>query len=183
VILSNIQLAETLVPALVNGQSYRNQAGNPAGLIGYKNLNAKEFAKRINVPPTWVLSNSNPAVSGDLIPHLLYGTLKRYQWGGSALAAWIEQHIVGAVDALADGRSAFDYAYLNSAQFAKYLNISEPWVRDGVRTSAKEIIPHARFGKYVRFRLGSPELELWEKRHMVGGKGVEGQAHGKQNIQ
>ena len=36
-----------------------------------------------------------------------------------------------------------------------------------VRTRATDPIPHIRFGWYVRFRWGSPELRRWLAGHMV----------------
>ena len=50
---------------------------------------------------------------------------------------------------------------IDSKALASRLNLPESWVRDAVRRSAKDPIPHLRFGKYVRFAWGSPELTEW----------------------
>ena len=47
-----------------------------------------------------------------------------------------------------------------------YLPVS--WVRDQVRRRSADPLPHVRFGKYVRFKWGSPELEAWAERRIVG---------------
>ena len=77
-----------------------------------------------------------------------------------------------------------DYKYLDSGQFAARLNVAQSWVRDQVRSRAEEPIPHVRFGKYVRFRWGSPELEIWAERRMLSANNrMVGRAHGKETIQ
>ena len=57
---------------------------------------------------------------------------------------------------------------IDSRELGKRLALPESWVRDQVRTRAGvcDRIPHLRFGKYVRFRWGSPELVEWLKRRM-----------------
>jgi len=50
---------------------------------------------------------------------------------------------------------------IDSKELAARLNLPESWVRDAVRRRAKDPIPHLRFGKYVRFAWGSPELTEW----------------------
>ena len=57
-----------------------------------------------------------------------------------------------------------DTIIIDSAELAKRLNLPESWVRDQVRSRAVDPIPHKKFGKYVRFVWGSPELEKWLKR-------------------
>lgn len=53
------------------------------------------------------------------------------------------------------------YQILNSAQLAERLNLPESWIRQQVRSRAMDPIPHVRFGRYVRFEWGSPDLSKW----------------------
>lgn len=57
---------------------------------------------------------------------------------------------------------------IDSKELATRLNLPESWVRDAVRRRAKDPIPHLRFGKYVRFAWGSPELTEWLVRRSSG---------------
>jgi len=51
-----------------------------------------------------------------------------------------------------------------------------------VRSRSADPIPHVRFGKYVRFRWGSPELEDWAERRIVSSSNrVVGRALGKES--
>lgn len=61
------------------------------------------------------------------------------------------------------------YEFIDCPEFAKRMNLPESWVRDAVRHRSGDPLPHARFGKYVRFRWGSPELEEWIERRIIGG--------------
>jgi hypothetical protein len=151
--------------------------------LAYQNLTAKQLADRLNVPRTWVLDNSNPNKSQDPIPHLALGSRKRFRWGNPELVAWIERHVVCPYPVV-QRRDAIEYEFLDSAELAARLNISESWVRDQVRTRAIEVIPHVRFGKYIRFRWGSPELETWAERRMLfGNNRAVTRAHGTETIQ
>lgn len=55
------------------------------------------------------------------------------------------------------------YERIDSAQLAVRLQIPESWVRNHTRarTPKEERIPCVRFGRYVRFEWGSPQLEEW----------------------
>jgi hypothetical protein len=55
------------------------------------------------------------------------------------------------------------YERIDSAQLAARLQIPESWVRNHTRarTPKEERIPCVRFGRYVRFEWGSPQLEEW----------------------
>lgn len=57
---------------------------------------------------------------------------------------------------------------IDSKELASRLNLPESWVRDQVRRRAVDPIPHLRFGKYVRFAWGSPELTEWLKQRSSG---------------
>jgi hypothetical protein len=54
---------------------------------------------------------------------------------------------------------------IESGELAKRLNLPESWIRDQVRSRATDPIPHLRFGRYVRFQWGDPELVKWLERH------------------
>lgn len=151
--------------------------------LAYQNLTAKQLADRLKMRRSWVLDNSNPNNTQDPIPHLALGSRKRFRWGSPELAAWIERHVVCPY-LVARQESPVEYEFLDSAELAARLNISESWVRDQVRTRAIEVIPHVRFGKYVRFRWGSPELETWAERRMLfGNNRVVTRAHGTETVQ
>lgn len=59
------------------------------------------------------------------------------------------------------------YEFIDSKEVALRWNLPESWVREQVRSRSTDPIPHIRFGKYVRFRWGSPELEDWAERRIV----------------
>ena len=60
------------------------------------------------------------------------------------------------------------FEIIDCPALAKRLNLPESWVREQVRSRAEDPIPHLRFGKYVRFRWQSPELEAWIERRIIG---------------
>jgi hypothetical protein len=139
----------------------------PQNALGYQNESAKQLAAHLNVPHSWILDNSK-ADADDPIPHLHLGKHKRFRWGSPELTAWIGRHLVTADEfGSPAAHQHADYEYLDSAELAARLNVPESWVRDQVRTRAIEPIPHLRFGKYVRFRWGSAELETWAERRML----------------
>jgi hypothetical protein len=59
------------------------------------------------------------------------------------------------------------YEVIDSVKLARRWVLPVSWVRGHVRSSVTDPIPHIRFGRYVRFRWGSPELEGWLAEHMV----------------
>jgi hypothetical protein len=74
------------------------------------------------------------------------------------------------------------YEFIDSEELALRWNLPESWVREQVRTRSTDPIPHIRFGKYVRFRWGSPELETWADRRIVSSSNrVVGRALGKES--
>jgi hypothetical protein len=136
--------------------------------LGYQNLSAEQLADRFCVPRGWILENSKAHKTEDPIPHIHLRKHKRYRWGSPDLAEWIERRVISQYSFHRAGpEEAVTYEFLDSAQLAARLNISESWVREQVRTRATEPIPHMQFGKYIRFRWGSPELETWAERRMV----------------
>jgi hypothetical protein len=60
------------------------------------------------------------------------------------------------------------FIYIDSRTLAARWGLPETWIRDQVRRRSADPLPHIRFGKYVRFRWGSPELEAWAERRIVG---------------
>jgi hypothetical protein len=60
------------------------------------------------------------------------------------------------------------WEFIDSKELALRWNLPESWVREQVRRRIPDPLPHVRFGKYVRFRWGSPELEGWAERRIVG---------------
>ncbi|MGE0405859.1 MAG: hypothetical protein AB7O65_06135, partial [Candidatus Korobacteraceae bacterium] len=57
--------------------------------------------------------------------------------------------------------------FINSEELAKRWNVPETWIRERVRSRALDPLPHVRFGKYVRFRWGRPELMAGAERRIV----------------
>lgn len=55
------------------------------------------------------------------------------------------------------------YELMDSAELAARLCLPESWIRNRtrVRTPKEERIPCVRFGRYVRFEWGSPQLAEW----------------------
>lgn len=58
---------------------------------------------------------------------------------------------------------SLQYEFIDSKALADRWHLPESWVREHVRSRNTDPIPHVRFGKYVRFRWGSPDLEAWAK--------------------
>jgi hypothetical protein len=78
---------------------------------------------------------------------------------------------------------ALQYEYIDSQELAKRWCLPESWVREQVRARSADPIPHVRFGKYVRFRWGSPELESWAQRRTTGSCNKTGRTSKKDTIQ
>lgn len=53
---------------------------------------------------------------------------------------------------------------IDAAELAKRWNLTESWIRDQVRSRAKDPLPHLRFGAYVRFEWNDPALAEWLNR-------------------
>jgi len=77
------------------------------------------------------------------------------------------------------------YEMIDSKELARRWCLPESWIRDQVRArAAADPLPHARFGKYVRFLWGSEELEAWLRRRIIGGNNSKVErALGKETIQ
>lgn len=59
------------------------------------------------------------------------------------------------------------FQFIDSKELGFRWNLPETWIREQVRSRSADPLPHVRFGKYVRFRWGSPELEDWATRRIV----------------
>ena len=57
---------------------------------------------------------------------------------------------------------------LDVEQLAKRLHLPASWLREQTRSRAVDKIPHLRFGRYVRFAWGSPDLQQWLERRKHG---------------
>lgn len=60
------------------------------------------------------------------------------------------------------------YEIVDPAELARRLAVPVSWVREQTRRRAQDPIPHLRFGRYVRFAWGSPELNGWLERRKAG---------------
>jgi hypothetical protein len=58
--------------------------------------------------------------------------------------------------------------FIDSKELARRWCLPESWVREQDRRRSTDPLPHMRFGKYVRFIWGSPELEAWAERGIIG---------------
>ena len=78
--------------------------------------------------------------------------------------------------------SPHECEFIDCEELAARWNLPKSWVRDQVRARSADPIPHVRFGKYVRFRWGSPELKDWAERRIVSSSNrVVGRALGKES--
>ncbi len=73
------------------------------------------------------------------------------------------------------------YEFIDCKALAERWCLPESWVRDQVRSRSSDPIPHVRFGKYVRFRWGAPEMEEWALRRMS--RPNSGKTHRKEKVQ
>jgi hypothetical protein len=53
---------------------------------------------------------------------------------------------------------------IDSTELARRLNLPASWIRDQVRSRTADPIPCLRFGRYVRFQWGHPDLTKWLER-------------------
>lgn len=59
------------------------------------------------------------------------------------------------------------FEVIDCAELAMRWKLPVSWVCDQVRARANDPIPHIKFGKYVRFRWHSPELQQWLERRII----------------
>jgi hypothetical protein len=62
----------------------------------------------------------------------------------------------------------FKVELIDHHELARRLNLPVTWIQDGTRSRTTDPIPCGRFGRYVLFRWGSPELIDWIDRHFQG---------------
>ena len=55
------------------------------------------------------------------------------------------------------------------SNLAEFLGVPKTWIYDRTRENGPEVIPHMKFGKYVRFAPESQAFQEWLERHRVGG--------------
>jgi len=55
--------------------------------------------------------------------------------------------------------------YWSVADLATYLGVPQSWIYDRTRSAGPEVIPHFKFGKYVRFDPHSAALQAWIDSH------------------
>ena len=65
--------------------------------------------------------------------------------------------------------NAQEYEIIDCRELARRWTLPESWVRAHVGVGIADPIPHLRFGRYVRFRWGSPELNSWIERRTISG--------------
>jgi hypothetical protein len=61
---------------------------------------------------------------------------------------------------------------LDAKELAARLKLPTSWIMEATRSRAVDPVPHLKFGKYVRFRWGSPEMNEWLQRR-AGGRKLE----------
>jgi hypothetical protein len=59
---------------------------------------------------------------------------------------------------------------IDAGELAARLKLPKSWILEGTRSRTVDVIPHLKFGRYVRFRWASPELTEWLERRTVTGK-------------
>ena len=79
-------------------------------------------------------------------------------------------------------QTGIHYEIIDSVDLARRWVLPVSRIREHVRSRVTDPIPHIRFGRYVRFRWGSPELEDWTERRIVSSSNrVVGRALGKES--
>ncbi len=68
-----------------------------------------------------------------------------------------------------DVRKPSQFEFIDCPELAKRWSLPVSWIREQVRSRTDDPIPHVRFGKYVRFRWGSAELDQWAERRIISG--------------
>jgi len=63
---------------------------------------------------------------------------------------------------------------IDSEELAGRFCVPESWVREHVRARSNDPLPYVKFGRYVRFEWGSPELVEWWARHRICKQGKNG---------
>ncbi len=72
-----------------------------------------------------------------------------------------------AMQSVTQASQQSQYEFIDSKELGSRWALPESWIREQVRSRAADPLPHVRFGKYVRFRWGSPELDGWAERRII----------------
>ena len=111
--------------------------------------------------------------------HVLSGSTAKPQSGGRISA--MARQTVMAMGAETQGLQTLQYEFIDSKELASRWALPESWIREQVRSRAADPLPHIRFGKYVRFRWGSPEMEGWAERRIINASNRDvGRVHRKE---
>src|SRR5579864_8664323 len=62
------------------------------------------------------------------------------------------------------------FEVIDSEELARRWSLPASWIAEQTRSRAVDPLPCVKFGKYVRFRWQSPELEAWLARRCRNGK-------------
>lgn len=60
------------------------------------------------------------------------------------------------------------FEIIDSNELARRLSLPVSWVRSHTRARTNDELPSLVFGRYRRFRWGSPELTRWLEEHLRG---------------
>lgn len=61
------------------------------------------------------------------------------------------------------------FEIIDATELARRWSLPASWIREQTRSRATDPLPCVRFGKYIRFSWGSPELEKWlNRRRKIG---------------
>lgn len=56
---------------------------------------------------------------------------------------------------------AMSTRYWRPTELAEYLGVTRGWVYERTRAGSADVIPHLKFGKYLRFDVESSEFRKW----------------------
>jgi hypothetical protein len=54
------------------------------------------------------------------------------------------------------------------SNLAEFLGVPKTWIYDRTQANGPEVIPHVKFGKYVRFEPESRAFQDWLDGHRIG---------------
>jgi hypothetical protein len=76
--------------------------------------------------------------------------------------------IYGAQGSVSPSRSSHEQErieIIDAKELARRWALPESWIREQSRARATDPVPCVRFGRYIRFEFGSPQLNRWLERH------------------
>lgn len=63
------------------------------------------------------------------------------------------------------------YEVIDAKELARRWSLPITWIQEQTRSRTADVIPHLRFGRYVRFEWGDPVLDQWlARRRILRGK-------------